>query len=203
MVTLHKLIYEYMKINFSLIAFIILLAWSVGATYLGYQFYQEFSRVSGNQELLLQQVHGLQKEKQLVLTPKEFKHSLDSSTEAMMDRLDLKVKHIENAIKVSVVGQSSVTVGLRDTTIIQNNTIVNASSFVHKEKYLNMTGFVFKNSAFIDWSTSDSLNILLYWHREGKFIPKIFGKKVYQGAIEGQNPYIKYSINQNIKVQKR
>jgi len=192
-----------MKINFPLIAFIVLLLWSIGATYFGYQFYKKFTRVEENQTILLQQVDGMLKEKQLVLTPKEFKQAMDSTTKALMKEIGTNTRHIEQLVKASSTTKGTITFIPRDTIISRHDTLANATVFNHTEKFLTMRGIVLKDSASITWSSWDKFNILLYWKREGKFIPRLFGKKVYTSTIKGENPYMNYTINQNIKVQKR
>ena len=192
-----------MKINYTLIAFIILLVWSIGATYGGYQLYKSFTRVSGNQEILLQQVDGLKKDKQLVLTPKEFRHALDSSSTALMKEVGIKVRNVENLVKASSSAGGTISFVPRDTIISKNDTIIPATVFNHSEKFLEMKGIFTKYDGTVTWNTKDSIDMLLYWKREGKFLPFLFGKKVYSGALKGINPYIKYTINKNIKVQRR
>ncbi len=193
-----------MKINYKLLAGIAILLYMLGTTYCNMKLQDEVSRVTSNQTTLLQQVDGLKKETQLVLTPGEFRQTLDSSTTAMMKEIDIKVKNVENQVKVSMRAGSTVKFIPRDTIISKNDTLINATVFDHKEKFLTMKGLILRNdSSSITWATSDSLNLLLYWKREGKFLPSIFGKKVYEGAVKGINPYIDYTVNKNIKVQKR
>lgn len=203
MVTLWKLTHEIMKINYKLLAGVAVILYMLGTTYCNMQLREEVSRVTGNQTTLLEQVEGLKKETQLVLTPGEFKQTLDSSTTAMMKEIDIKVKNVENQVKASSHSEGTISFVPRDTFLIRNDTLIPASTFAHTEKFLTMRGVVMKDSGSVTWETWDSINMLLYWKREGKFIPKIFGKKVYEGAIKGINPYTDYKINKNIKVQKR
>jgi uncharacterized protein YoxC len=192
-----------MKINYTLVAFIVLLVWSVGATYLGYKFYQNFSRVSDNQELLLRQVDGLKKDKQLVLTPKEFRHSLDSTTRAIMNDVGIKVRHVEQLVQATSHVGGTISFIPRDTLINRHDTLIGATTFSHNEEYISMKGIVLKDSASVTWKSWDKINLLLYWKREGNFIPWLFGKKVYSADLRGKNPYMTYEVDKNIKVQRK
>ena len=94
----------------------------------------------------------------------------------------------------------------KDTTItriINNNTVtLPAQVFKFEDKYLNVKGLVTKENTDLTLQSWDSLSVLLYWKREGKFIPIIFGKKTYRAAVKGENPYMKYLVSKNIKIQK-
>lgn len=192
-----------MRINYKLLAGIAVILYMLGTTYYNIRLQKEVARVTTNQTTLLEQVDGLKKETQLVLTPGEFKQTLDSSTTAMMKQIDIKVKNVENLVKATSHAGGTIKFVPRDTLIARSDTLIPASVLDHTEEFITMEGIVMKDSASVTWSTWDSINVLLYWKREGNFIPKLFGKKVYEGAIKGINPYINYTVDKNIKVQKR
>lgn len=181
----------------------VLVLYLVGSTMFGIKMYQQYTRVSDNQEILLQQVDGLKKDNQLVLTPNEFRRLNDSSTTAIMKTLNIKTKNLEQIIKATSYGGTTITTVPRDTFIIRNDTLIPATTFNYVDPYLTLSGVQTKTQTQVTWTSQDSLSVLLYWQREGKFLPKIFGNKVYKATIKGENPYMKYVVNQNIKIQKQ
>lgn len=192
-----------MKINLApIIAGVLLLAYLVGSTIFGIQMYKAYSRVENNQSILLDRINDINKDKQLVLTPSEFKQRLDSSTQVMMKQLDIKTKNLEQVVKATATGKATVVTVPRDTFIIRNDTILPATAFTYFDKYLTLKGIQTKDSVEVTWGSKDTLTLLLYWRREGRFIPKLFGRKAYRAAIQGENPYMEYIINENVKLKK-
>lgn len=179
-----------------------LASYLIGSTWFGIHMYKAFTRVENNQTVLLEQTKGINKDKQLVLTPAEFKQAMDSSDRAILKHLDIKVKNLEQLVKVSAEGNAHVYTPVKDTIINNNNILMPARAFNYTSKFLDLKGLVFKDTASIIWGSRDSLDVALYWKREGKFLPFIFGKKVYRAGVEGQNPYMKYIVSKNIKIQR-
>ena len=192
-----------MKINYTVIIIAVLLSYLVASTIFGYKMYQNYLRTSENQEILINNVKNIDKDRQLVLTRSEFKQWTDSSTTSMMKHFDLKVKNLEQVVKATSHGEASVITVPRDTFVLGgNNILVPATTFTYFDKYLKLKGIQTKDSVKISWSSVDYLTLLLYWKREGKFLPFIFGHKTYRAAIEGENPYMTYTINDNVKMKK-
>lgn len=192
-----------MKTNYALIFYIFIASYLIGSTIFGYKMYQNYLRTSENQEILLENVKNINKDRQLVLTPSEFKHAMDSSTQAMMKDFHLKVKNLEQVVKASSHGEASIVTVPRDTFIIRNDTVLPATTFVYANKYIRLKGLQTKDSVKVDWVGNDNLTLLLYWKREGKFIPSIFGRKVYRAAIQGENPYMTYIVNENVQLKRQ
>ena len=195
-----------MKINYPIIAFVFLVLYAIATTTAFIKLSDKFDRVESNQTVLLDQVKGLDKNKQLVLTHAEFKHSLDSTTGAWLKQLNIHTKNVDNIVQAQSQMFAKLQTNNKDTTItriINNNTVtLPAQVFKFEDKYLNVKGLVTKENTDLTLQSWDSLSVLLYWKREGKFIPIIFGKKTYRAAVKGENPYMKYLVSKNIKIQK-
>ena len=195
-----------MKINYGFLAIVFVVLYAVAGTFAYIKLSDKFDRVEGNQTTLLDQVNDLNKDKQLVLTPKEFKKSMDSATGVWLKQLDLHTKNVDNIVKAQSQMFAKFATENRDTSItrvINNNTVtLPAKVFSFNDKYLTAKGIVFDTQTEMTLTSWDELSLLLYWKREGKFLPAIFGKKVYRGAVKGENPYMEYIVNKNIKVQK-
>jgi hypothetical protein len=192
-----------MKIPYTIILLFLLLVYSVGSTYFAIKMMDRFDRVESNQSTLLNQMNNIDKNKQLVLTPAEFKHSMDSTTVSLLKTLKLHAKNVENIIGVKAEGKIRVVTVPRDTIIVRHDTLIPATTFTYSDKYMSIKGIQTKKQTEVIAEGTDSLNILLYWKREGKFIPIIFGKKTYRATIKGSNPYMKYIITKNIKIMKQ
>lgn len=195
-----------MKINYGFLAVLFVVLYAVASTFAYIKLSDKFDRVEGNQTTLLDQVNGLSKDKQLVLTPKEFKESMDSATGVWLKQLSIHTKNVDNIVQANSQMYAKFVTNNRDTSVtrIVNNTTVMmpAQIFKFEDKFLTVKGLVMKEQTELTLQSWDSLSVLLYWKREGKFLPIIFGKKTYRAAIKGENPYMKYLINKNIKVSK-
>lgn len=191
-----------MKISYTFLFVVFLLLYSAGTTYFAIKMMNRFDRVEFNQTTLLNQVNNIDKNKQLVLTPAEFKHSMDSTTVALLKSLKLHAKNVENIISVKAQGNFKIITVPRDTFLVRHDTIIPATTFVYSDKFMSIKGIQTKVQTEITAHGEDNLDLLLYWKREGKFLPIIFGKKAYRAEVKGINPYMEYAITKNIKIQK-
>lgn len=191
------------KIPWKIVGIVAIVAYIFIMTSMYFSMKKEFIRVSSNQEVILSQINNkVDLNKQLTLTPEEFKRTLDSTTKKIMEDNNLRVKNLEHLIKGTIHADGTIVTVPRDTFIIRNDTLIPAKGFAKSTKYLTIDGLITTDSVTVNWSTWDNIRLLLYWKREGKFLPKIFGKKAYRADIKGENPYIKYVVDQNIKISK-
>lgn len=131
----------------------------------------------------------------------EVKLENDSSLySVVIDSLNLKVKQIESITVSNSKAKIQFIEVLKDTTIFQTDTVIVYKYFEYdNDPWLYAEGKVFEDSIEIKAELPDTIYCVNYWEREGKFLPKIFGKKQPHSNIENSNPYVFIQVEQSIR----
>ena len=122
---------------------------------------------------------------------------------AIIDSLKLKVKHLEGVTVSSSKTKVEVRTILRDTTIYVNDTIVVYKTFEWEDfPWVKTSGKVFEDSIKLKVEANDTIYVVNYWQKEGRFLPKIFGRKKPYSDVTNRNPYITIEVVQSVKKDK-
>ena len=164
--------------------------------------------LNSNQEILLEdkedQIRALR------LTSQELESVIEDDDQikrVLRDSLNIKIKQVEDLKSMPVITRIDTVIQIQDSIVyITGTDSVAIFKYFNWEDTWNKAYGQF-NSDFttIDLSleVTDTLIVTMYWERKGKFIPKLFGKKVYQTEVINVNPSATVHINKNIEILKR
>lgn len=156
-------------------------------------------------------------EAEIIVTKRELKDiiKLDSTIRtALYDSLDLKAREVERLQKINAATKGQVSGVLTDTVIYYVPTTdvdistppelepIKVKAFQYNDEWTSIFAIVNADSIEIKYEFYDNLVIVQSTKRVGKFLPRIFGRRVTNVDIVNSNPNAVYTIEKQIKMRK-
>lgn len=115
-----------------------------------------------------------------------------------------RLNNVEQATKLTAQVVGNFQFPLRDTTIINLDSIVTkAKVFNNKDKWFPIKGVVFSDSITTTSKIPVPLQSILLWERKHKFLGIKFGRKKWTNQTTSENPYVKITEHQIIRIGKK
>jgi|GEM_PF-3737932 len=201
-----NIILSFLKKQFFKIAIGLALVFSI----IGLRHYQKaYVRVKNNQEALLNE--NKKTNQSLMLTKSEFKNYINSNKKIkklLTDSLKVSIGKIKNLEQYKTKYELSLNMNMHDTIIkyriIKKDSVsvhsIKAKNFHWEDKWTHLSGLCYNNKVSINLRSVDSIYLTVFWKRVGRFLPVLFGHKVYRAKIINFNPHNKIIIGKRIKV---
>jgi len=201
-----SILLNFLKKQIFIIALILALVLSITTM----QHYRKaYVRVKENQKVLLNENKATAKK--LLLTKSEFKNYINSNEKLkklLTDSLKVSIRKIKNLEQYKIKYKLSLNMVTHDTIIkyriIEKDSVsvhsLKAKSFHWEDKWTRLSGLYYDNKVSINLRSIDSIYLTIFWKREGRFLPVLFGRKVYRAKVINDNPHNKIIVGKRIKV---
>ena len=133
---------------------------------------------------------------QLTYSLKEIKKYQIEDVKTIKD-LGLKLKQVENIVKIGLVTNIHDTLFLRDTVIMADT----VKCFKKKDKYVDLIGCVRGDSVLLDLSHTDTITNIAHWTYKKWWIFKYKTDKIRLESVN-KSPYSQVFMNEFITVKK-
>jgi len=169
----------------------------------------EYKRTNDNQQALL--IQNKNSARELLLTKSDFKEYINSNNKIkklLKDSLKISLRKIKNLQEFESKYKLELNLKSHDTIIRYRGTKkdtsvlheIKAKAFKWNDKWTSISGFYNNDNISINIKSVDSIYLTLFWERKGRFLPFLFGRKVYRAKIVNTNPHNKIILGKQIKV---
>ena len=164
----------------------------------------ETKRQASNYDVLIGEKAAT--EQALILNLQELKKAIDKDVQLnkSIDSLNIKVKQVQSMNKTTARTQVRFKTLLKDSIVyhdsIRYEVVQRLKTFEFKDNWNDVKGVINKDSVSLKIDTKDTLVIVEYSYKKGKwFLPKLFSKRHTKTDITNSNPNAQYHIKKRIE----